>query len=303
MADFYLSNAWTILDGFVREIFFVANPWESLILVDFSDRNWSWWECWRLEFVFMAVDDNISSGLKSFFRMRTFLVFSNFDISVNSNVSDFMVKFFSFNCSCSISISSFVTSLSIMVDVYSDFHTVTYRDILWIFTLFSLSICNIIWFTFSLISLFGCIRLWLIPCFKFFNLTWIHLEWYAARSIDSEWNISFRCFLSFIDSFELSFEFSFSFKHLFLFICSVLSEFVLFFFLLLFVSSFSLSFAFTDNFHFSRGIVENFLVFSSDFFTWSWRFFFFFSRSWISRFLLNLTLYWLFVLFFLFWEH
>lgn len=243
--------------------------------------------------------------------MRTFLVFSNFDISVNSNVSDFMVRFFRFNCSCSISISSFVTSLSIMVDIYSDFHAVTYGDILWIFTLFSLSICNIIWFTFSLIitfsliSLFGCVCLWLVPCLKFFNLTRIHLEWNSARSIDSEWNITFSCFLSFIDSFELCFEFSFSFKHLFLFICSVLSEFVLFFFLLLFVSSFSLSFAFTDNFHFSRGIVENFLVLSNDFFAWSWRFYFFFSWSWcwISRFLLNLTLYWLFVLFFLFWEH
>ena len=171
----------------------------------------------------MAVDDNISSSLKSFFRMRTFLVFSNFDISVNSKVGYVMVIFFSFNWICSISsCSSFVISLSIMVDIYSNFHTVTYGDILWIFILFSLSICNIVSFL-SLISVFGCIWLRLVPLLKFFNFTWIHLEWYSTRSIDTDWNITFLCFLGFIDGFELCFEFRFSFKHLFLFFCSIFS--------------------------------------------------------------------------------
>jgi len=209
LVDLYLSNAWCTLNCIISNVFFITNPRERLVLVNFSDRNWSWWHFRFSEFILMAMDDNISSSLNCFFWMRSFLVLSNFNISINSYVSVIMVVVLAidFNC-CTVILLRFWIHINFYLQI----------TIGWIFV-FSLSIFYFIWVLRSFLILFwslvwrlffiSLIHLSFIVIFKEFNFFWAQFFWDFTCSIKFYWDISYLLFLSFVDSFKLLFQLDF----------------------------------------------------------------------------------------------
>jgi len=94
LVHFNLSDSWSILDSIISNVFFISNPWKRLVLVNFSNRNWSWWHLWFLWFILMSMNDNISSGLNGFFGMR---MLGNDNISIYSDICDIVVISIYFN--------------------------------------------------------------------------------------------------------------------------------------------------------------------------------------------------------------
>lgn len=214
------------------------------------------------------MNNNISLGLDIF---MLFLVFSDFNIGIDSNISSILMIIISSFHNCNIFLWSNIllrdvsaSWLRIRVYIYSDSHIAIFAN--W----FNLIYLNLICVITSRVCFFILLLLSSsVHCCSSFVVFFTHYILILAFFADFERRISFVCLLSFVNSFKLILEFNFPGFNLFFFFFLIFNFLISLFFFILLMSFFSLIFAFTHNFHFSFSIFENFAVVFLDFFLWS----------------------------------
>lgn len=218
------------------------------------------------------MNNNISLGLDIF---MLFLVFSDFNIGINSNISSILMIIISSFHNCNIFLWSNIllrdisaTRLRIRVYVYSDTHIAIFAN--WFNLILSLSILNIICVIASRVRFFIFLPLSSsVHCCCSFVVFFTHNILILTFFADFERHICLKFRLSLVNSFKLILKFNFSDFVLFFFFFLILDFLISLIFYILLMSFFSLIFAFTNNFHFSFSVFENFTVIFLDFFLWS----------------------------------